>query len=41
MSFVEMETNRGHDTFLFNEPGMFCSINIFPRSAAREKGPLV
>eukprot|EP01132_Coremiostelium_polycephalum_P009442 gene9442-11589_t len=34
VSFVEIETDRGHDAFLLDEPEMFSAINGFIRSAA-------
>ncbi|MGH6761389.1 MAG: homoserine O-acetyltransferase MetX [Phyllobacterium sp.] len=38
VSFVEIETDRGHDAFLLDEPGMFAAIEGFIRSAARARG---
>jgi len=40
VSFVEIESDRGHDAFLLDEPEMFSAINGFIRSAARAKGLL-
>jgi homoserine O-acetyltransferase len=40
VSFVEIETDRGHDAFLLDEPEMFSAINGFIRSAARARGLL-
>ena len=38
VSFVEIETDRGHDAFLLDEPEMFAAIDGFLRSAARARG---
>jgi homoserine O-acetyltransferase len=38
VSFVEIETDRGHDAFLLDEPELFGAINGFLRSAARTRG---
>jgi Homoserine acetyltransferase len=38
VSFVEIETDKGHDAFLLNEPEMFAAIDGFLRSAARAQG---
>ena len=38
VSFVEIETDRGHDAFLLDEPELFSAINGFLRSAARARG---
>jgi homoserine O-acetyltransferase/O-succinyltransferase len=38
VSFVEIDTDRGHDAFLLDEPELFAAINGFLRSAARAKG---
>ena len=38
VSFVEIETDRGHDAFLLDEPELFGAIRGFLRSAARAKG---
>ncbi|MBS3648038.1 homoserine O-acetyltransferase [Pseudaminobacter sp. 19-2017] len=38
VSFVEIETDRGHDAFLLDEPELFAAIDGFLRSAARAKG---
>ncbi|MDI6027761.1 homoserine O-acetyltransferase [Corticibacterium sp. UT-5YL-CI-8] len=38
VSFVEIETDRGHDAFLLDEPELFAAINGFLRSAARARG---
>ncbi|MBL9104425.1 MAG: homoserine O-acetyltransferase [Myxococcales bacterium] len=38
VSFVEIETDRGHDAFLLDEPELFAAIGGFMRSAARARG---
>jgi homoserine O-acetyltransferase len=38
VSFVEIETDRGHDAFLLDEPELFAAIDGFLRSAARTRG---
>ncbi|WP_431192880.1 homoserine O-acetyltransferase MetX [Tianweitania aestuarii] len=38
VSFVEIETDRGHDAFLLDEPELFAAINGFINSAARAYG---
>jgi homoserine O-acetyltransferase len=38
VSFVEIETDRGHDAFLLDEPELFAAIGGFLRSAARARG---
>lgn len=38
VSFVEIETDKGHDAFLLDEPVMFAAIESFIKSAARAKG---
>ena len=38
VSFVEIETDRGHDAFLLDEPELFASIRGFLNSAARARG---
>jgi homoserine O-acetyltransferase/O-succinyltransferase len=38
VSFVEVETDKGHDAFLLDEPVMFAAIKGFIESAARAKG---
>ncbi|MBP0438177.1 homoserine O-acetyltransferase MetX [Tianweitania sediminis] len=37
VSFVEIETDRGHDAFLLDEPELFAAIRGFISSAARAK----
>ena len=38
VSFVEIDTDRGHDAFLLDEPELLAAINGFLRSAARARG---
>ncbi len=38
VSFVEVETDKGHDAFLLDEPEMLATIAGFLRSAARARG---
>ncbi len=38
VSFVEVETDKGHDTFLLDEPVMFSAVGGFIASAARARG---
>jgi len=38
VSFVEIETDRGHDAFLLDEPELFAAIRGFLHSAARARG---
>ncbi len=38
VSFVEIETDRGHDAFLLDEPEMFATVRGFLGSAAAAKG---
>ncbi|TIU32311.1 MAG: homoserine O-acetyltransferase, partial [Mesorhizobium sp.] len=38
VSFVEIETDRGHDAFLLDEPELFAAIHGFIASAARARG---
>ncbi|MEF2071387.1 homoserine O-acetyltransferase MetX [Consotaella aegiceratis] len=38
VSFVEVETDRGHDAFLLDEPVFFAAIDGFISSAARARG---
>ena len=38
VSFVEIETDRGHDAFLLEEPHFFAAIDGFVSSAARARG---
>jgi homoserine O-acetyltransferase len=38
VSFVEIETDKGHDSFLLDEPEMIDAMDGFLRSAARARG---
>lgn len=38
VSFVEIETDKGHDAFLLDEPEMLSAIRGFISAAARQKG---
>jgi homoserine O-acetyltransferase/O-succinyltransferase len=38
VSFVEVETDKGHDAFLLDEPVMFAAVEGFIASAARARG---
>lgn len=38
VSFVNIETDRGHDAFLLDEPEMYSAIDGFIKAAARQKG---
>ncbi|WP_128290724.1 MULTISPECIES: homoserine O-acetyltransferase MetX [Afifella] len=38
VSFVEVETDRGHDAFLLDEPELFRTVSGFLRGAARVRG---
>jgi homoserine O-acetyltransferase len=38
VSFVEIETNRGHDAFLLDEPELFATVSGFLSAAARRRG---
>lgn len=38
VSFVEVETDKGHDAFLLDEPVMFSAVGGFIASAARARG---
>ena len=37
-SFAEIESDKGHDAFLLDEPGMFTAARGFLDAAARERG---
>jgi len=39
VSFVEIETDRGHDAFLLDEPVLFATVRGFLSSAAAGNGP--
>ncbi len=38
VSFVEIETDRGHDAFLLDEPELFAAVRGFLSAAARRRG---
>jgi homoserine O-acetyltransferase len=38
VSFVEIETDKGHDAFLLDEPEMISTLSGFLRAAARDRG---
>ncbi len=38
VSYVEIETDKGHDAFLLHEPQMFAAVEGFLKSVARERG---
>ena len=38
-SFVEIETDRGHDAFLLDEPELFATIARLPRARRAGAGP--
>jgi homoserine O-acetyltransferase len=38
VSFVEIETNHGHDAFLLDEPELFATVRGFFGAAARRRG---
>jgi homoserine O-acetyltransferase len=38
VSFVEIESDKGHDAFLLDEPEMFATLNGFLESAAKQLG---
>ena len=38
VSFCEIETDKGHDSFLLNEPEFFDVLNGFLRGAAKHRG---
>jgi homoserine O-acetyltransferase len=38
VSFVEVETDKGHDAFLLDEPVMYSTVDGFLNSAARARG---
>jgi homoserine O-acetyltransferase len=38
VSFVEIESDRGHDAFLLDEPEMFATIRGFLSSAGEARG---
>jgi homoserine O-acetyltransferase len=38
VGFVEIETDKGHDAFLLDEPEMFAAAQGFVDAAARARG---
>ena len=38
VSFVEIETDKGHDSFLLDVPELFETVSGFLNSAARQRG---
>jgi homoserine O-acetyltransferase len=38
VGFVEVESDKGHDAFLLEEPGMFAAVQGFVAAAARDRG---
>ncbi len=38
VSFVEIESDKGHDAFLLDEPEMFATLDGFLRAAERDRG---
>ena len=38
VSFVEIESDKGHDAFLLDEPELFATVSAFLSSVARERG---
>lgn len=38
VSFVEIESDKGHDAFLVNEPEFFATVSGFIRAAAKHRG---
>jgi homoserine O-acetyltransferase len=38
VSFVELKTEGGHDSFLLHEPELFDTIRGFVNAAARQRG---
>ncbi len=38
VSFVEIESDKGHDAFLLDEPELFAAVSGFLRAAARHRG---
>ncbi len=38
VSFVEIESDRGHDAFLLDEPELFTTVDAFLSSVAKQKG---
>ncbi len=38
VSFVEVDSDKGHDAFLLDEPEMFKTLGGFLRAAAQRRG---
>ena len=38
VSFVEIESDKGHDAFLLDEPELFATVRGFVNAAARRRG---
>ena len=38
VSFVEIESDKGHDAFLLDEPELFATVRGFINAAARKRG---
>ena len=38
VSFVEVESDKGHDAFLLDEPELFATVTGFINAAARKRG---
>jgi homoserine O-acetyltransferase len=38
VSFVEIESNKGHDAFLLKEPEFFATVEGFVKAAAQHRG---
>ena len=38
VSFVEIETDKGHDAFLLDEPELFATVRGFLNAAAEKRG---
>jgi len=38
VSFVELESDKGHDAFLLDEPNLFATTRGFLSAAARARG---
>ena len=38
MSFVEIESDKGHDAFLLDEPQMHAALGGFLKATAQERG---
>jgi homoserine O-acetyltransferase len=38
VSFVEIDSDKGHDAFLLDEPELFTAVSGFLNAAARRRG---